>query len=107
MDNIQQSDLKETVEALEKAIVTLAEVMAEVLRKFAAGVERAIERATRSFLAARLSRWIGLRPARWLAWRWPRRWLPTRPLWRWAIRQMLVSRRSSARFPQFAARATA
>jgi len=94
--NPQQNDLKETIEALAKAIVTLAEVMAEVLRKFAAGVERAIERATRGFLAARLSRWFGLRPARWLAWRWPRRWLPAKSLWRWAIRQMLVSRGSGA-----------
>ncbi|NLH06984.1 MAG: hypothetical protein GX484_05205 [Chloroflexi bacterium] len=88
MDSARQvSDLKEVVEALGKAIVTLAEMIAEALRKVVDAVERIVERAARGFLAARLSRWIGRRPARWLAQRCPRRWLPTRAFWRWAIRQ--------------------
>lgn len=88
MDSAHQvSDLKEVVEALGKAIVTLAEMIAEALRKVVDAVERIVERATRGVLAVRLSRWIGRRPAHWLAQRWPRRWLPTRAFWRWAIRQ--------------------
>lgn len=61
--------------------------IAEVLRKVVDAVERIVERAARGFLAARLSRWIGRRPAHWLAQRWPRQLLPTRAFWRWAIRQ--------------------
>jgi hypothetical protein len=94
---VQRTDLQAAVEALGKAIVTLAEMIAEVLRKVVAEVERIVERATRGVLAVRLSRWIGPRPARWLAQRWPRRWLPTRSLWQWAIAQVLKEHRRQPR----------
>lgn len=90
MATAHQSGLKESVEALGQAIVTLAEMIAEVLRKVVDAVERIVERiverAARGFLAARLSRWIGRRPAHWLAQRWPRQLLPTRAFWRGCCR---------------------